>query len=406
MPVMSNDKTITKVRETSQERFDEAGYPARKAEDFTYVDTADLHDLAPVENFGKKAELPDIEYENIKLVIVDGAYDKKLSNLESLPEGVQVLSFGQADENDLASVLKNADTESDPFAMINGAVFDNGVAVSVGADSRPEAPLQIVSHTTKGANGLMTSPRISITIGSSADVDIIYTETGEEGDWFADSVLHINIGESANVRFYTERGLSGYGKSFSRFHITQSAKSRLEIIEVLTGTANLRGSFDWHLAGENATAKYESIAGIGENNQSHIHMRLYHDAKNCESRIRVKNGLTGNATVSTDGTVLVGRGASGTDSNQLVTNLLLSDKASANTKPNLIIENDDVDCSHGATVGGLDDESIFYLKSRGFSADQARSILLTGFIKESLRLISVESVAKRANKNILTNLAV
>jgi Fe-S cluster assembly protein SufD len=168
----------------------------------------------------------------------------------------------------------------------------------------------------------------------------------------------------------------------------------LDVVNVNNGSATMRTDFRVVMKGENSDASLSSLSMLGEKRESHSYVIIDHQAERCRSRQLFKSVLSDRSRSSFEGKILVRKEADKTDAFQLNNNLLLSDLANADSKPNLEIFADDVKASHGATVGQLDPEQVFYLKTRGFSLKESKKLLIGSFAKEVLDLLPKNSLEK------------
>ena len=190
--------------------------------------------------------------------------------------------------------------------------------------------------------------------------------------------------------FSNENPCSSWG--FSSFRATLKKESRLNSSFITFGSPGFRRDYFISLVGEGSEAHLKGLTVLGDRAQSHVNIHMDHSAPSCLSRQLFKNVLAAQSISSFTGKIYVSRAAQKTEAYQLNKNLLLSDQATANTKPNLEIFADDVKASHGATVSQLDEEQIFYLRTRGVSLPTARSLLTIGFCQEILDMVEIASL--------------
>jgi Fe-S cluster assembly protein SufD len=352
---------LMQVRKKGWDRFAEIGLPRAKQEAFQYVSLKRLE-------FPQLAERKTISIEPVEgLAFVDGFFEEAFSSVPAplvcLPLDVAMRSYGLFLQNRLAKGLKE---ETDPFAALNGAFQGRGAFLYI--PPKCKAALHLSHHSTGGE---MASPRIHVYLGRGAELQLKQTGSG-----FCNTVLDFVLDEGANLTFNDVQ--EGH---LQAIRAVQKRDSKLKA--VLLGK-KLRTSIKVQLSEENAEVEIFGLCRNEQIEESHIHVNVEHIAPHTRSRQHFKSVLKDQSKFSFEGKILVRPEAQKTEAYQLNNNLILSDEAVANTKPNLEIFADDVKATHGATVGQLDAEQLFYLRSRGLSLNQARDWLIEGFCKEIL----------------------
>lgn len=275
-------------------------------------------------------------------------------------------SYGLFLQTRLAKGLKE---ETDPFAALNGAFHGRGAFLYL--PPKCKAALHL-THLFVSED--FVSPRIHVYLGRHAELTLTQTSQGKSN--FCNSALDFVLDEGARLAFHDRQE-----GQFQSIRATQKRDSKLKM--VLLGK-QLRTSLKVQLAEENSEAEVFGLACNSGSEESHVHASIEHVAPHTHSRQHFKAVLRDKSRFSFEGKILVRPAAQKTEAYQLNNNLILSDEAVANAKPNLEIFADDVKASHGATVGQLDEEQLFYLRSRGLSLEQAKEWLIEGFCKEIL----------------------
>lgn len=349
-------------RKKGWDLFEEIGLPQPKQEAFQYLTKREFAFPPLAER--KQIVLPSVE----GLIFVDGFLEqaKLPAPLVCLSLDAAMRSYGLFLQNRLAKMIKE---ETDPFAALNGAFQGNGAFIYV--PPKCKAALHLLYINTSDE---MTSPRVHLYLGRNSELQITQTSQGKSG--FSNTVLDFVLDEGAQLNF-CDRAEG----DFQAIRTLQKRDSNLK--SVFLGKT-LRTSIKVQLSEENAQAQIFGLARLEANQESHIHATVEHIAPHTCSRQHFKSVLKENGRFSFEGKILVRPAAQKTEAYQLNNNLLLSDQASANAKPNLEIFADDVKASHGATVGQLDKEQLFYLRSRGLGLEQAKDWLIEGFCKEIL----------------------
>ena len=230
-------------------------------------------------------------------------------------------------------------------------------------------------------------------IGKGAKVSLEILDNKVSHDIAAER-FDINVGENADVEIFFANPACDLPLRFRHFNIIQAAGANVRFSSICRDTAIGRVSVECHLKGEGANFDYRSLHVLDGNASQHSRLTIYHEAPRTTSTQLARNLLSGNAHVSYDGSVIVGYDCTGVNSSQLVNTILMSEDASVSVKPVLKIYHDDVECTHGNTVGELDAEQMFYLVSRGIPKQAAQEMLMRSFAQETF-LPLPESPAKK-----------
>jgi Fe-S cluster assembly protein SufD len=284
---------------------------------------------------------------------------------------------------------KSIKEETDPFAILNAALHREGVFIYLPPNTLIENPIKIVNIVDTRGESMMCHPRIHLFAGANSEIDLIsshHTVSGE--NYFVNLVVEVMVEDGAHVN-YIQHNTPGSSKSwlFDAMRVTMKRNSVFKTVMTTKGSTTVRTDYKVALLGENGEVELNGIWQLDGNDESHTNILIDHQAPHCRSMQLYKGVLRGISQSSFEGKILVRQLAQKTDAFQLNNNLLLSDRANADSKPNLEIFADDVKASHGATVGQLDSEQLFYMKSRGFSENEAKEILVEAFIREVLEKI-------------------
>lgn len=351
---------LLSIRKKGWDRFVEIGLPRPKQEAFQY--------LVKKLTFPQLAERGVCSGQRAGITFVDGFFEETLSQVPAeivcLPFDLALRSYALFLQNRLARVFKE---EKDPFAALNGAF--QGKACFLYLPPKCKAALHLNQIFTKEE---MVSPRLHIYLGKGASLELRQKSEGKSG--FSNALIDLVLDEGASVNFYDH-----HVGDFQAIRATLKRDSKLKVVYV--GEV-FRQSIHIELMEENAEAEVLGLARLTGEQEQHIHANLEHKAPHTRSRQHFKTVLYDKSRFSFEGKIYVHPEAQKTESYQLNNNLILSDEASTNAKPNLEIFADDVKASHGATIGKLDEEHLFYLRSRGLSLEEARKWLVDGFCKE------------------------
>ncbi len=381
---------------------EKVGLPQRKEEAFQYVSLRKLYEsiLLQDKKAIHKVPLPELsallmpETQSSYLVFIDGLFSPELS---MIPPSLVVLPLEEALKSSYGSFLKHRmnlliEKEKDPWALLNAALCQKGAFIYVPSKTQLETPIQILNIQTE-ASLLYEGPRIHLFLGAHAKAKIVSSFHFLEGSQtLHNDFLDVSLEESAFLShvFSHENPCSSWG--FSSFRATLKKSSRLTSSFITFGSPGFRRDYFISLQGEGSEADLKGLTALADHAQSHINIHMDHTTPSCRSRQFFKNVLAAHSLASFTGKIYVKREAQKTEAYQLNQNLLLSDQATVNTKPNLEIFADDVKASHGATVSQLDEEQIFYLRTRGVSLLEAKSLLTIGFCQEILDAIEIPSL--------------
>jgi Fe-S cluster assembly protein SufD len=393
------------------ERFELLKLPHSKHEMYTFVNTKELSSVrfdlpgkGGVESdFIKKHIYPACD-DNV-IVMLDGVFRPDLSNTSNLDSRIKVTDLAKALDNHQAKqyLLDTIRAENDVFASINSAFFHQGIYLEV--EHAAQANLQILCVSSgSSSNPVMTTPRILAKVGRNAEIGVVLKYVGAKGNYFVNAVQDFILEENSKVIYTQIQADDRTARHFSKTRIQMSANSRFLAANASFGSKLVRHHYEAHLKGNGAELLLNALSILRGEDQVHNFVRVHHEAPHCVSNQHFKNIVNDKTRSSFDGTVIVCKGAQLTSSDQLINNLQLSDDAHADSKPNLMIFADDVKCTHGSTVGRLNDEQLFYLNSRCLSLDAAKTLLTRSFAESILETIQFPDVVNDLRKTLLKKL--
>jgi Fe-S cluster assembly protein SufD len=324
------------------------------------------------------ARLPAIDAP--RLVLVDGRFSpvhSTLPNLAGIRAGVP--AFGTGARPDL-----------DPLVALNTMLTEDGVAITVPADVDAGTIVLASLATGQGGRAIAFHPRHSVTLAPGAKLTLIEIGLGE-GVYFHNPVITAAIAQGASLTHLRLQTESETGFVLSTVYADVATGGTYDSFQLAMGGRLARAEIHATLSGPDAIAHLNAAQLLGGVQHADFTTIVSHDAPNCASRQTVKTVLTGRSRGVFQGKIEVARAAQKTDGYQMNQALLLSPDAEMDSKPQLEIYADDVKCSHGATVGELDPEQLFYLRSRGVPAAEARAILVRAFLDAALEPISHEA---------------
>ncbi len=396
---------LTALRQSGLDRFREVGFPTSRDEDWRFLNLVPLtgqqfrlakpdasgvrgQDLAPY-----RFAIPGIH----TLVFVNGRYVPALSSVNGLPAGVTVLSLASAvsAHGDLIHrhLGKYARLEADGFTALNTAFLRDGLFVHVPAGAEIASPIHALFVTDERAGGAATHPRNLIVVERGGRAAVIESHVGiGDGAYFVNTVTEALVGDGARFEHVKIQRESERAFHVGTTHLGLGRDSHGISHSVSFGAALCRNNLDVVLGGPGIEAQmFGFYMGRGKQEVDN-HTSLLHAHPNCSTREVYKGILDGQSHGVFNGKIYVTPIAQKTDAKQTNRALLLSDRATIDTKPQLEIFADDVKCTHGATVGKLDELAAFYLKSRGINQPLARRILTYAFAAEVLEEIPYEQV--------------
>jgi Fe-S cluster assembly protein SufD len=407
-----------RLREGAFERFEELGFPTTDEEDWKYTNVAPLarksfrlaaHGTSELESAAVEPFV-SAEARRSCIVFVNGVYSPAHSSLEAIPSQVSVEEFGAALAGEHAKLLwehlgRLSGEGSDAFSALNTAFIGGGVLLHVPVGVVVESPLQLLFLTVSSEADAASFPRVLVVAERDSRLDIIETHVAvADAEYFTDAVVEVFVGEGARVTHYKVQN-----EADGAFHIAStraevSKDGAYELTTVTLGARLSRHDIEVALTSPGAECRVDGLYIVGDGQHADTHSLIDHREPNCTSRQNYKGILDGKSRAVFNGRVYVHAGASQTDAEQSNKNLLLSTDARVDTKPQLEIYNDDVKCSHGATVGQLEEEELFYLLSRGLHPDLARNLLTYGFAEEIVGNIKHESIRAQLDEAILNRL--
>jgi Fe-S cluster assembly protein SufD len=396
---------LTPARQASVEWATTRGFPTLKDEDWKYTRLGPLLDV-PFERAEAGAgyrvspatvDALTIDVDYTRLVFVKGLFAPELSSLTELPEGVTVTN--------LASVLAKGGAGLEPFFLgpfgeydhaftaLNAALVEDGAFINLPAGTVVARPIQLVFLSEAQGSPGVSNPRSLILAGSGSRVSVVETYAGTTGDvTCTNAVTQVVLDEGAQVEHYKIQDEPDTAFHLALLDVRQGPDSRFSSGSVALGSKIARNEVRVRLEGEGADVSINGLY-LPRGEQHHDNpILIEHAAPRCTSRQLYKGIVDERGHGVFNGRIIVWPGAPGTDASQTNKNLLLSDHAEIDTRPRLEIFTDDVKCTHGAAVGALDEDALFYLRSRGVPYEKARALLTYAFAREVMDLIPSASL--------------
>ncbi len=399
---------MSPIRQAAIGRFSELGFPTTRDEDwrFTNVTAIARTSFQLPQDSHIELSQQDLDpfvfagLECSQIVFVNGRYSPELSSLRSLSNDVKIESLAQALTSDRLLVephlAQYADYQNDAFSALNTAFMDEGAFVYITKGAVLKEPVHILYISTGTTDPIITHPRNLIVMDEDSQATIVedYVSMGSDV-YFSNVVTEAVVGENSVLSYYFIERQSKKAFSVSTLRVQQGRSSNVVTHSVLIGGALVRSNVHPVLAGEGGECIINGLFMSTGRQHMDNYMKVEHASPHCDSRQLYKGILDGKSRGVFHGRIIVHKDAQKTDAKQTNKNLLLSEEAQIDTKPQLEIYADDVKCTHAATIGQMDKDAIFYLRSRGIADESARAILLLAFAGENLQRMKVEPIRRR-----------
>lgn len=405
------------VRGSAMERFEQLGFPTVRDEEWKYTNLATLakEDFVPASSDELDVEDPQSRFgfpetAGAHLIVVNGFLREDLSVTSGLGSVVATDLFNAAADARYNKVVRkylarNAGYHNNGLTALNTAFVQSGVFLWIPKNVKLETPLQITFVADGTEQNSANFPRLLIVAeeNSSATVIESFISNGN-ARYFTNAICEVVLKDGAHLEHYRLQR-----ESKEAFHIsTTSAElfrsSRYDTTSINLGAQLARHDVSVILDQEGAETSVDGLYMAGQNQHTDTHSVIDHKQPHCSSHQLYKGILDDNARAVFNGKIFVREGAQKTDAKQTNKNLLLSDKARVDTKPQLEIYADDVKCAHGAAVGQIDLEELFYLETRGINPELGRNLLTYGFAEEVIGKIKVESIRSQLDELVLRRL--
>ena len=395
-------------RQSAFDQFQESGFPTRRHENWKYTDVSAIiktgYEIANAEhNIIENGELEAILYtqENShEVVFINGQFSVEHSNIGSLPDSVVIGSLRAAIRNtpELLETSLNqcVDSKNHIFAALNTAFFNDGAFIYVPDNIAIDEPVVVYFMSSDAEKNLAMTPRNLIVMGKHAQAEVIESFHGLKGVVsFTNTITEIETDEGAVLEHYKVQQENIESFHIGGTHLKQHRNSRVESHSISLGGAVVRNDIVTELGAEGAEIILNGLY-MGDGRQ-HVdnHTLVNHSKPNTQSEENYRGVLDGRAQGVFNGKVIVHKDAQKITANQSNANLLLSNHAEIDTKPELEIYADDVRCGHGATIGQLDKNMSFYLRSRGLGEATARSLLIFAFADDIIRRIKFAPIREQ-----------
>ncbi|SFC93094.1 Fe-S cluster assembly protein SufD [Algibacter pectinivorans] len=411
------DSYVHDVRTDAIKIFEDQGFPSKKEEAWKYTSLNSIlkEDYSVFPKQENALEFKDIkkyfihDIDTYKIVFIDGKYASHLS--QTTHDGIDVCLMSAAlSKPKYQLVIKNyfnKAAEKDSLTSLNTAFSCEGAYIHIPKNKIVEKPIQILHFSTGNESATMLQPRNLVVVGENAHVQIIERHQSlTENPVLTNSVTEIFASKRAIVDFYKIQNDNENATLIDHTFVKQSRESFASVHTFSFGGKLIRNNLNFYQEGERIDSTLKGITIIGNKQHVDHNTLVHHIEPNCESHQDYKGIFDGKSTGVFNGKVLVNKEAQKTNAFQANNNILISDKASINTKPQLEIFADDVKCSHGCTIGQLDESAMFYMQARGIPEKEAKALLMFAFSNNVLSSVKIPELKQRITKIIASKLGV
>ena len=404
------------IRRDAMNRFTALGFPTTRQEEwrFTNISPIRKNDFQPILHYdrhgvSRKDIAPYMLDEAIHVVFINGIYSPEFSDTSPLPAGVIIGSLGDRLNNPsetIQPIFQDLNMgEENAFTLLNSAFLMDGGFISIPRGVVVDQPIQLLFVATDHGQRYTAQPKNRIMVGSGSQCKLIEMYIGlGRNTYMTNSVTELTLGDHSMVEHdkIQQEGIQAFHVGTTRVQMTSASRYTSNVISL--GGSIVRNNLTVRFDAEGGECVLNGLSLARGTQVVDNHTVIDHAKPHNTSHELYKSILDGMARGIFNGKVFVRKNAQKTDAKQTNKTLLLSDDATMNTKPQLEIFADDVKCTHGATIGQLDDDQIFYLRSRGMSLDQARDILTSAFARDVIDRITIEPLCRQAERMILDRL--
>ncbi len=404
---------VHQLRKKAIEDFSLLSFPTKKNEEWRFTNITPLiqnkFNLTGKVPSVKKTELDRFRFNGMKsplMVFINGSFSEELSELSSIKDKITAKNISSAiKENDpqiKKYFAKYADSSNQIFTALSTAFIKDGAFVHVPENIVMEEPLHILFLSASNEEKILSHPRNLFIADKNSQISIIEHYAGlDESVYFTNAVTEISVGENAVVRHTKFQEESKSSFHISRMETVQESNSNFTSNMISFGAEIARNDFNTRFIGTGGESELNGLFMTDNSQLFDAHTLIDHASPHCNSHELYKGILDDKSRGVFNGKVIVRKDAQKTNAFQENNNIILSNEALVNTKPQLEIFADDVKCSHGATIGQLDNDALFYLKTRGIGEKASRDILIHAFASDVVRRIKIKEIRDHI-ENILT----
>ena len=412
-----NPAWLSAIRADAGARFTELGYPTTRHEDWKYTSVAPIAETAfqPAPDDAASVTPDDLrpflfaDSDVHRLVFVGGRFAPRLSRIDRLPDGITLGSLAEILQSSPLRtephLARHAAYRDQPFTALNTAMFEDGAVVFLPDGAILDAPVHLLFLSTGLDEPTVSHPRSLIVAGANSRATVVETyATIGTGVCFTNAVTEVIAGQDAVIEHCRIERENERAFHVGALHLRQERGSRIGSHAVSLGGGLVRHNVHAVLAGEGCDCRLNGLYVLRGDQHVDNHLRVEHAAPRCSSRECFRGVLDDRSRGVFTGRIVVHQNAQRTDAKQTNNTLLLSDNAQAESRPQLEILADDVKCTHGATVGQVNKDAMFYLRSRGIEPAAARTLLICAFASESMGEVRFAPLRARLEELLRTRL--
>jgi Fe-S cluster assembly protein SufD len=414
---IDTNSDIHEIRSEAFQNFEGLGFPTKKLEAWKYTSLNSIlkQDYSIFPNKGNSIQLADVQkyfihdIDTYKLVFIDGKYSSFLSETTHDTFDVCLMSSALTKPKYKAVIENyfNKIAKKDNLTSLNTAFANEGAYIYIPRNVEVEKPIQIMNFTTGSEAATMLQPRNLIVVEQNAHVQIIERHQSlTSNPVLTNAVTEIFAAKDSTVDIYKIQNDDKTASLVDNSYIEQKSKSVVSVHTFSFGGNITRNNLNFYQRGEHIDSILKGITILEGKQHVDHHTLVHHIEPNCESHQDYKGIYNERSTGVFNGKVVVDKEAQKTNAYQKSNNVLLSDKATINAKPQLEIFADDVKCSHGCTIGQLDDDALFYMQQRGIPEKEGKALLMFAFANTVLESVKIPEVKQRIAKIIANKLSV
>ncbi|MDB0601024.1 Fe-S cluster assembly protein SufD [Tenacibaculum maritimum] len=405
------------IRTIALQNFEKLGFPTKKLEAWKYTSLNAVlnEDYSFFPNKEVTVNLADVkkyfihDIDTYKIVFIDGKYSSFLSDTTHDGKDICLMSSALSKSKYKAIIEKyfNKVAKQDNLTSLNTAFVSEGAYIYIPRNVEVEKPIQIINFTTGSEEAIMTQPRNLIVVEENAHVQIIERHQSlTENVVLTNVVTEVFAAKNATVDYYKIQNDHIKASLVDNTYIEQQSNSVVSVHTFSFGGNITRNNLNFYQKGKRIDSILKGITILEGKQHVDHHTLVHHIEPNCESHQDYKGIYGERSTGVFNGKVIVEKEAQKTNAYQQNNNVLISDKSTINAKPQLEIFADDVKCSHGCTIGQLDDKALFYMQQRGIPKKEAEALLMYAFANTVLESVKIPEVKQRINKLIANKLGV
>lgn len=414
---LDEDSYLHPIRTQAIRSFEEKGFPTKKEEAWKYTSLNPVlkHDFSVFPKQENAIEYNDVkkffihDIDTYKIVFIDGKYSSHLS--QTTHEGMDICLMSSALSKPKYRILIenyfNTIAKEESLTSLNTAFSNEGAYIHIPKNKMVSKPIQILHFSTGNESAIMLQPRNLIVVDENSHVQIIERHQSlTDNPVLTNSVSEIFVNKRAIVDYYKIQNDALSASLIDNTYIKQKQESICSVHTFSFGGKLTRNNLNFSQQGERVNSTLKGVTIIGDKQHVDHNTMVHHLEPNCESHQDYKGIFGERSTGVFNGKIIVDKIAQKTNAFQSNKNILISDQATINTKPQLEIFADDVKCSHGCTVGQLDESAMFYLRSRGIPEKEAKALLMYAFSNNVLNSVKIPEIKQRINKIIANKLGV